>query len=156
MDVRGLDVAVDDALGVRVVERGEDAVHHVELLVERLQELLVDGVPQVDALEQLHRHVEEAVLLPEVVHGHDVRVVEERRRLRLALEALQGLVAGVEPGGDRLQGHEAVEDRVPGLVDLAHRPAAELADDLVLADPLALHAVTAGHALHAGEAGQAW
>ena len=33
-----------------------------------------------------------------------------------------------------------------GLVDLAHRAAAELADDLVLADPLAIHAVTAGHA----------
>ena len=108
------------------------------------------------ALEELHRHVEEAVLLPEVVHGDDVRVVEERRRLRLALEALQGLVAGGDPGAERLQGHEAVEDRVPGLVDLAHRAAAELADDLVLADPLALHAVTAGHALHAGAAGQAW
>ena len=118
--------------------------------------VVVDGVAQVLALEELHRHVEEAVLLPEVVHGDDVRVVEKRRRLRLALEALQGLVAGGDPGGERLQGHEPVEDRVLGLVDLAHRAAAELADDLVLSDPLELHAVTAGHALHAGEAGQAW
>ena len=66
--------------------------------------------------------------------GDDVRVVEQRRRLRLALEALERLVAGPRPRGERLQGDEAVEDGVVGLVDLAHRAAAELADDPVLAD----------------------
>jgi hypothetical protein len=78
------------------------------------------------------------------VDGDDVRVVEQRRRLRLALEALQGLVPGRDVRVERLERDEAVEDRVPGLVDLAHRAAAELADDLVLADPLAVHAVPAG------------
>ena len=112
-----------------------------ELLVERLQQLAVDRLAQVDALEQLHRHVEEALLLPEVVHGDDVGVVEQGRRLGLALEALQGLVVGAEAGGERLEGDEAVQHGVVGLVDLAHRAAAELADDRVLADPLAIHAV---------------
>ncbi len=147
VDVGGLDVAVDDALRVGVVERGQDAVHDVELLVERLQQVAVDRVAEVRALEELHRHVEEPVLLlAEVVHGDDVRVVEEGGRLGLALEALEGLVAGRRAHGERLQGDEAVEDGVLGLVDLAHRAVAELTDDPVLADALAVHSVTAGHA----------
>ena len=43
-----------------------------------------------------------------------------------------------------------VQDGVVGLVHLAHRAAAELADDPVFADPLAIHAVTAGPLRGAG------
>ena len=101
----------------------------------------VDRLAQVDALEQLHGHVEQALLLPEVVHRHDVGVVQQGRRLGLALEALQRLVVGAEAGRERLEGDEAVQYGVVGLVHLAHRAAAELADDRVLANPLAIHAV---------------
>ena len=92
------------------------------------------------AFEKLHGHVEDPVLLAVVVDGDDVRVVQERRGLGLALEPLQGLVVrGRRRTRDGLQGHLAVEDRVEGLEDLAHRSPAELAENLVLADPLAVH-----------------
>ena len=146
VDVRGLHVAVDDALRVGVVEGGQDAVHDVELLVERLQQVTVDRGPEIGAHQELHRHVEEPVLLAEIVYGDDVGVVEEGRRLRLAPEAIEGLVAGGRVHGEGLQGDEAPEDGVLGLVDLAHRALAELTDDPVLADPLAVHSVKAGHA----------
>jgi hypothetical protein len=68
-------------------------------------------------------------------------VVEERRGLRFALEALERLAVGAELEGERLEGDVAVQDRVERLVHLAHGPAAELVDDPVLADPLAIHAV---------------
>ena len=149
-DVRRLDVAVDDALRVSVLERGEHAIHHVELLVERAQLPGVDGLAQVRALEQLHGHVEQPVLLPEVVDRHDVRVVQQGGRLGLALEAFERFVAAAEVHGQRLQRDVAVEDGVVGLVHLAHGAAAELAHDLVLADPLVVHSLEAGRARDPG------
>ena len=123
-----------------------------EHLVERFQQPAVDRLAQVDPLEQLHRHVKQPPLLPEVVHGHYVGVVEQGRGLGLALEALERLVVGAEPGGERLERDEAVQDRVVGLVDLAHRAAAELADDRVLANPLAIHALICRPELRANSA----
>jgi hypothetical protein len=135
---------MDHALGVRVLERREDPVHDVELLLERAQRTGVDGLAQVRPVEQLHGHVEQPVLLPEVVDGHDVRVVQQGGRLGLALEALERLVAPAEMDGERLQGDVALENGVVGLVHLAHRAAAELAHDPVLADPLVVHSLEAG------------
>ena len=62
---------------------------------------------------------------------------ELARGLRLAAEAredLRGLRAGQRLGPDRLQRDDALDQRIVGLVDDAHRAAAELAADFVLAD----------------------
>src|SRR5262249_13042628 len=75
----------------------------------------------------------------EVEDSDDVAVVELGDGLRLALEALAELLVPAEGGGDGLDGHEPVEDRVVGLVDLAHCSLADLVDDPVLAQLRALH-----------------
>ena len=98
-----------------------------------------DQVPEVAALEELHGHVDEAVLLAEVEDGDDVRVVELGGRLGLALEAAAEVGLGGEGRGDRLDRDEAVQERVLGLVDLAHRALADLPDDPVLPDPVQVH-----------------
>ena len=91
---------------------------------------------QVGAFQQLHRHVGEVVLLAEVEDGDDVRVGELARGLRLEHEAPLVLLAALDlvAEADGLQRDDAVERRVLGLVDDAHRAAAELAEDLVAPD----------------------
>ena len=91
-DVRGLEVAVDDALvvggrqrfGQCRADRHEAVDRHPALgdeLVERL------------ALDELHRQEVDAVGLLDGVDGDDARVIERGEGLGLALEALEPLRA---------------------------------------------------------------
>ena len=76
-----------------------------------------------------------AVLLAGGVDRHDVGVVQLGRRLGLAAEALHRLGRQSQAGGEHLERHLAVERDLPRLVDDAHAAAAELADDLEIAEP---------------------
>ena len=58
-------------------------------------------------------------------------MVQLRRRLHLAVEALDRLGVAEELGVDDLQGHQAVHLPVPGLVDGPHAALAEQSQDLV-------------------------
>ncbi len=69
-----------------------------------------------------------------LVDGHDVRMVEVGRRLRLALEALHVQRRRQLAGQDHLQRHDAVEAHLPGLEDHAHAAAGDLLEDLVVAE----------------------
>src|SRR4029453_7504448 len=74
-----------------------------------------------------HRDVEQPVRLARVVDRHDVRVVERRRALGLADEALaEGMVLG-KLGLKDLQRDLALQVTVAREVDLAHSAAANQA-----------------------------
>ena len=79
--VLGLEVAVGDAVALRVREPGEHALEHAEHLrqLER-----ADQRPQRAAGDVLHRDVGHAVVLEEVEQRDDVRVVERGGEPRLA------------------------------------------------------------------------
>ena len=128
--VRGLDVPVNDAPRVGLLEGGghlrpdlDDPVH-----VERAAR---HELAQVLSLDVLHRDEVRAVLLAHVVHVGDVRVAEGRSRARLALEALAVPLVHGQLRGQDLHGHGAVEPRVARAVDLAHASGAEGSFDLV-------------------------
>jgi hypothetical protein len=70
-------------------------------------------------------------LLADRVDLHDVRVLQGRDGSCLGLETRPLLRSGVRPGQDHLQRHQAVQAQVAGLVDDAHRAAAQLAQHLV-------------------------
>jgi hypothetical protein len=59
--------------------------------------------------------------------------------LRLALEASQGLRVARDIFWQELQGDEAVEPSVLGLIDDTHSPTAELLDNAVVRDGLPEH-----------------
>ena len=139
VDIAGLQVPVDDALGVGEREAVAQLHHDLELPAQVAERALPQGLAQVEPLEELHRHVGDPGLLAEVEHGDDVRVVEPCRRLRLALEALPELRVGGEGRADRLQGDVPVEKGIVGLVHLAHRTLADLPDDPILPDPVQVH-----------------
>ena len=89
------------------------------------------------ALDELHRDVPDAVVLAEIVDRDDVGMVEASRRLRLAAKARdhgRRVFAGKLVGADRLQRDDALDHRIVAFVDDAHRAAADLAPDFVLAE----------------------
>ena len=76
-------------------------------------------------------------MVPHVVQGADVRMIEPRDDACLALEASSSLRIRGEIGRQHLDGHEAVEARVARLVDLSHAAGCEKRDDLIGAQPRA-------------------
>ena len=71
------------------------------------------------------------------VDGADVGMVQRGGGPRLAAKAFQGLRVLGHIVGQELQGDEAAEFSVLGLVDHTHPAAAELLDDAVVRDGLA-------------------
>jgi len=132
-DVRRLDVAVDDAAGVRGVETVGDLDAEIEHAVER-QRSARDLLLQRVAVEQLHHDELLALVLADVVNRADVRVVERRGHARLASEPIERLRVGGEIRGQELQRDLAAQADVFGAVHHAHAARAEPLQDLVVTD----------------------
>ena len=137
--VRGLEVAVDHALGVCEGHRLTDAQEHAEharrvpLLVPR--EDLVVLVPELLPVDELHREVDlPALVHAELVHRDDAGMLKLASDLRLIQEAphgarVDGGVLGLsrEPSVEHdLHGHVAADVAVEDPQDRAHPPAREL------------------------------
>ena len=115
-----LDVAVHHAVLVRVAQAGEHLHRDRDRALRRQRPLGLDDLLERAALQVLHRDVGPAVGLAAVVDGDDVGVVEARRGLRLAPEALDELaVLGIALRHD-LERDLAAEARVLRQVDGRH------------------------------------
>jgi len=91
LDVRRLQVAMNDAVRVRCLETESDLLEDGEYLPDAEpppREKLLERI----TLHQLHDQARSAVGLFEAVERCDVRMVERGEQLRLALEALHPLV----------------------------------------------------------------
>ena len=129
-NVFGLDVAVDDAMPVSIVEcrcdfgRDADRIGHRQLLFP------VQSVAQALAFDVRHDVVGGPVRLTRVDQAEDVRVLQRRDRADLAHEAF-----GPDHGGkfrlEDLDGHLAAVPEVLRQVDGGHPAGAELALDPV-------------------------
>ncbi len=119
-EVGRLDVAVNDALAVRMVEglRGlnEDGagLRDFELA------LAEDVIGEVRPIDEFHCEVVGILDLVPLVQGDDVGVVEPGGVAGLAAEAFEGAGMGQEAGGEDLEGDDPAEADVHGLVDGAH------------------------------------
>ena len=136
--VGGLDVAMDDAARVRVVERCGDLAHEPDDFLGLEVRALGQHVGDRTAVDELHREERIAILLAQVEERHDARVAERPRDLGLVLEAvdegavLRARARDVQPDG--LDRQLALDQGIEGLVDSPHRPVAEVPRDLVAAD----------------------
>ena len=133
LDVRRLEIAVDDALFVGVLERLGDLARDCQGLVERYPALL-HALGERRTFDQLEDQGARLAGLFDAVDRGDVRMVEARQHLRLALEAREALRVGREGLGQDLDRHLASELRVRGAIDLSHAADAELGGDPIAAD----------------------
>ncbi len=137
-DVRGLDVAVKDALGVGSIQRIGN------LDGQRQNQLGFKGtagnaVLQGEAVQKLHGDERLSIVLGDFVDGADVGMVEGGGCLCFTLEAGQGLGISGQFIGKKLQRYETMQREVFRLVDDAHPAAAEFLHDSVVRDGLTDH-----------------
>ena len=134
-DVLRLQVPVNHAVVVRLLEREQHLPDEVPDAPRGEGGLLVDDLEQVGPVEELHRDVERraVVLLAVVEDLHGVRVREAARRAGLAMEAPLDLRVGRHVRVKHLQGDLSVEVGLRRRVDRAHRADADDGGDLVLA-----------------------
>ena len=137
-DVRGLDVAMDDALRVCRIERVGDFDAELDDPIE-LERVSLDEMFERPPFEQLHHEELLPLVLADVVDRADVRVIQRRRRARLALKALRGRRVARQLGRQELDGDLPAEANILGAVDDAHAAAAKLLEDPVMRDGLAKH-----------------
>ena len=133
-DVGGLDVSVHDARLVGHRQR-LGGLPHDRYAPRRGQESLSpDHLLQRFPFDVLHGEEVDVVFLSDGVDLHDVRVVELRRGLRLALEALDERGILRQLAADHLERHDAVERHLVRLVDGRHPASTQLAQNLIVAE----------------------
>ena len=137
--VLGLEVAVDDAGGVRAGEALGQLAGDVEHLPGRERVLGADEVAQRRPVHELHDGEGQPRRLADLVDRDDVGVVEGGGRARLLGESAEAVRDRGEGLGQELDGDVAAEVEVPRAVDLAHAPRAQLVEELVPAEPHADH-----------------
>src|SRR6266849_26402 len=92
------------------------------------------------AIQEFHGYEGTAVLLANVVNRADVGMVQCGCGLGFALKTGECLRVTGNLLGQELEGDEAMQPRILGLVDNTHTASAELLDDAVVRNGLADHA----------------
>ena len=106
----------------------------------------LSSLAQRSSLDERHGEERHAVGLAGRDHGDDVRVLQARDELNLAMEAIEAHAAG-DVGRQQLDHDLAVESPLGGEEDVTHPPATELALDRVVVAERGLESVAKlGHA----------
>ena len=93
-DVLRLDVAMEDAFVVRVLERLADFGNDGQGLLGG-EAARLHGLAEIDAIDKFHQQIKETVRLAKIVDGDNVRMAESRQHSALACEPLgKGRVSG--------------------------------------------------------------
>jgi hypothetical protein len=137
-DVRALEVAVDDADAVRGQQRIGHLAHkrqcsggvHAPFTAQQIFERL--------ARQKLHREEGDLarewagdLMSADVEEAADVRVRNLARQIDLAFEPLDDVLLFDDLGANSFERHALAQDRVGGLIDLAHAAARDKAHDAI-------------------------
>ncbi len=120
-DVLRLQVAVDDVVRVRFLERAEHGHQDIAGAREGQGPLLVHHHGEVLPLEEFHRQVEDAVIRSTEIDDADaVRVIQPAARAGLRVEASDRLLVAEQVRVDHLDRHRTAERALFGPVHAAH------------------------------------
>ena len=141
--VRGLDIAMDDALRLCRLQCIRDLNGEIQELLRWQGRGTRRSYPQAVlkrlALQKLHDDEGLTFVLSNLVNRADIGVIECRGSLRFTLEPFQGLSVLGEFFRQEFQGDGALELGVLGLIDHTHAPAAQLLQDAVVGEGLTNH-----------------
>ena len=129
-NVGRLEIAMDDVRLMGDVHGPGQAAHHLGRVAGR-QRPTVQLLRQAAPLAIFEGKVGQTVVLADLVDLHDVRMMEPGHGLGLGQKTGAIAFIGVGPGEDHLQSDDAVEARLPRLVDDAHAAASEGGQDVV-------------------------
>src|SRR5262249_34475005 len=87
-NVFGLEIAVNDAVLMRVVERVRDVYRNSDRFVDRQLLFAIEPMPKALALDERHYVVQQPVRLSRIEQRQQVRMLKIRRDANLAQEAL--------------------------------------------------------------------
>ena len=138
-DVGGLQVAMDDPVPMRQIDRAGPASRPGRAASRGRPGVAADPVGQGAAADPLHRQERVAVVDAHLVDLHDVGVLDAGGQLGLAAEPLPLGFGREAAGQDHLQGHQPPQPAMPGLVDDPHPAAADLAQDACTRPPARGH-----------------
>src|SRR2546430_5474266 len=96
-------------------------------------------VLQSPAFEQLHHDELLLVMLTDLVHHADIRMIERRGSTRFAQEAFERALIFRQILGQELQGHGSPQNKVFGTVDDSHATASKLFENAVVGHSRAKH-----------------
>ena len=130
-DVLRLDVPVDDAVGVRVLQRLADLRGVVQRLRGAEYTVLRHALFERLALDELHDNILRLAAVADIVDRNDIRLREHGDRVRLRLKAVFQLGIRRHLIAQDLDGNIAVQLVAHGLVDDRHTAAADDLQDLV-------------------------
>ena len=91
------------------------------------------------AFHELHDHEDAAFFFADVVNGANIGMVQRGSGFGFALKAFQSLRIARKIVGQKLQGDEASQAGIFGLVDHAHTAATKLFNHSIVRDGLANH-----------------
>jgi hypothetical protein len=127
-----------DALGMRRVESVGNLDGEIQQRLS-LKGFTFDAVLQRLALQQFHGNEGLPIVFVNFVNGANVGVIEGRGCLGFALETLERLMVLRQSLRQELQGDEAMQLGVFGLIDHTHPAAAQLLQNTVVRNRLAQH-----------------
>ena len=131
-DVFRLDVAMDDAVLVRVLERVRRLAGDAKRVIQRQLLLPIEPVPETLPLDERHGEPEPAGRLAGIEDGEDVGMLQPRGEPDLALKSL-GTERRGKLGVEHLERDRAVVPHVLCEVDRRHAASTELSLDRVAA-----------------------
>ena len=138
-NVTWLDIPVDDALRMGRFQRVAELDCPLQGFFDG-KWFFRDAVLQRGAFQQLHDDEGLTILLPDLMNGCDIRMIQGGGGARFAAEPFQRLRVFGKFFRQELQRHAAAKLGVLGLVDHPHSATAELLDDHVVRNGLANHA----------------
>ena len=130
-DVLRLNIPVDDAVGMRVLQRLADLRGVVQRLCGAEYTVLRHALLECFALNELHDDILRLAAVADIVNRDDIRLREHGDRVRLRLEAVFQFGVRRHLIAQDLDGDIAVQLVAHGLVNDRHAAAADDLQDLV-------------------------
>ncbi len=129
--VSGFDVAVNNALLMRIRQSIANLDHNAQFFFQEQGSAGAEGYIQALAFEKLHHEVWHGLVDPKVINGDNVRVLKLARGLRFPIEAFYEYWIIDDRTGHHLDANQSPDFRIDGLVDDSHAASAHDSEHLV-------------------------